>query len=406
MNVAKNNGFIALLCFMLVSFISAAKNHTNTQYGVALMQQDETQTLTHLTMQSDVLAEQREMIILLPESYQQASASKQHYPVIYLLDGRRHMPHAKVAMAFLQQELMVPESIVVAITNNRGTRTRDLSQQKQKFGQFIKDELMTVINNTYRTSGHNTLFGHSMAGYFTIDMLATMPTVFANYVAASPVLQMNNSAVLDKYKDESFAERLTQKRHKSLYFTLTDAVYEGASATQALNDFVAQLTAYTPKNLTWHYDFIPGQQHMTTPYLTLYQGLSFAFSDFQPPIVADVDAYEKMGGLKGIEHYYAQRAQKYQVANDVPESALRRIGFTVFDTGAVQQGIAILKHNSEKHPKSLRALNALGTVYEESKQIEAAIATFAKALVLAQELGSSAQNRFKRQLEQLEKLHQ
>ena len=74
---------------------------------------------------SSILAEDRQLLIHLPEGYED---SETRYPVIYVLDGKGHFRHATTAVTLLESHDMMPQSIIVAIPNNRGTRSRDLGK--------------------------------------------------------------------------------------------------------------------------------------------------------------------------------------------------------------------------------------------------------------------------------------
>lgn len=226
---------------------------------------------THYKLQSSVLKEERSLLIHLPESYK---GSKRKYPVIYVLDGYNHFHHATTASTILQNNEKMPESIIVAIPNNQGTRRRDLGRERNNFKKFIKEEIIPFVEKNYRTSNHKTIFGHSMAGAFVLNYLATEPELFNNYIAASPVIQIFNSELLTKFQ-ELFKSKKTL--NKSLYFTLTGVDAEGQRATDALNQFVSLLKKNAPKTLKWKYNYIENQVHMTTPYLTVYEGFSMVF---------------------------------------------------------------------------------------------------------------------------------
>ena len=356
--------------------------------------EDTLSTSITLDINSKILSENRKVLVHLPEGYKDSNKT---YPVLYVLDGNRHFPHARLSTQILQQQNLVPDMIIVAITNNRGTRTRDLSAEQLTFNQFITDELFPIIQLRFRASEIRTLFGHSMAGYFATNVLAKSPAMFDNYISASPVFQINDRHIVKAFKQLQLPNSLK----RSLYFTLTDAVVEGKAAGDAMAEFVDSLSLSSPKGLNWKYDFIPNQVHMTTPYVTLYEGLTFVFSDFQAPKIASLDDYNKIGGLAGINAHYKQRAIKYGVPPVVPERTIRRIGFTLLDQGHAEDALTLLKTNVADNPNSLRALNALASTYEELNQVNKAIKTYNQALVLAKQQSSPAQQHFQTQLKRL-----
>lgn len=254
----------------------------------------------------------------------------------------------------------MPESIIVAIPNNQGTRGRDLGNARDTFKQYIKDEVIPFVNNNYRTSQNKTIFGHSMAGAFVLNYLATEPSLFDNYIAESPVVQIFNSELLAKFHT-LFQDNKTL--NKSLYFTLTDVSQEGQNATDALNKLVAILEKEAPKTLRWKYDFIENQIHMTTPYLTMYKGFTEVYYDYQSPIYTSYDDYISHGGMQQLEAYYANRAAKYQSENVITENTIRRLTNVLLADNQESLAIELLQQNTVTHSESRRAYNSLARAY-------------------------------------------
>lgn len=210
---------------------SALATQAETKKAVVTKTITDEKIYNSVKIHSTLLDEDRELLIHVPEGYDK---SEKKYPVIYLLDGKRHFSHARLAESILKGESLMPQSIIVAIPNNRGTRTRDLRSDKDKFLNFINKEVMSYVSNNYRVSEIKTLFGHSLAGYFVLNTLVEHPEIFDNYIAASPVIQVGDSELINKYKiltSQSF------KNNKSLYMTITSQNAEGAAATNAMKQF-------------------------------------------------------------------------------------------------------------------------------------------------------------------------
>ena len=77
---------------------------------------------------SNVLKEQRQILIYLPKDYVEKKDSTTHYPVLYVLDGASHF----LSISGLINELAetsrsntLPKMIIVCINNTK--RTRDLT---------------------------------------------------------------------------------------------------------------------------------------------------------------------------------------------------------------------------------------------------------------------------------------
>lgn len=331
---------------------------------------------TRINLYSDTLKEERKLLVKLPEQYE---SSNHHYPILFLLDGNRHFFHSLSSTSTLIDEQRMPETIVVAITNNQGTRTRDLAQQNEQFLTFIEKEVIPLIESKYRTTNIRSLFGHSLAGYFTVNTWLTKPELFEHYIAASPVLQVNDKIVFSRYKAMLENGRTS---NNSLYLSLAAKPAEGARASEAFDEFTNLLNKQAINGLRSLSETMPKQVHMTTPNLTLYQGLTHAFEDFAMPTITHQDILSGDWKLAELKRYYAQRANKYQVSAEIPERAYRNLGFALQDSNHSDRAIAVLKESVSYHPQSPQAFNALAQVYEESSQNELALMTYQKALTL------------------------
>ena len=144
-----------------------------------------------ITLKSDILNEDRQILISKPAGYDQSSMK---YPVMYLLDGNAHFHHTTGIIQFLWSIGNMPQMIVVAIPNTQRTRdltpaTSDTSSRLQNAGgadnflKFIRRELMPHVESNYRTQPYKLLVGHSFGGLFAVNTLLTHPESFDAYVA-------------------------------------------------------------------------------------------------------------------------------------------------------------------------------------------------------------------------------
>lgn len=373
-----------ILAFFFVAVLQAQKTPITITLGDEIKQH------------STVLNEERTLLIHTPKSY---SISNKKYPVIYILDGNGHFNHAINAATLLAENGRMPESIIVGIPNNRGTRGRDLGRARDQFKTYIDKEVIPFIHKNYRAGKHKTLFGHSMAGAFTLNYLAISPNYFDGYIAASPVIQIFNSELLNNFDDLLKRNPILKK---PLYFSLGNATAEGSRATNAMQKFVTLLSQKAPKSFRWKYDFMENQIHMTTPYLTMYKGFTNVFYDYQAPIYLSFKDYTNRGGLQGLKSYYKQRAVKYNVDTLITENTIRQLAQVLISDGQEKLGIEMLQLNTKNYPKSLGALNNLARAYVGLNQISNAKKTYQIAIALANKIGSPNSAYFKNQLAGLE----
>ena len=177
-------------------------------YAGALHAQEPVVVGEILNFRSAVLGEDRQLFIAKPAGY---DAAKDRYPVLYLLDAETHFRYASGIVEFLASADRIPEMIVVGIASgSREQRTCDLTpmstaEMDQRFTpghggaanflSFLTQELMPMIDKSYRTRSYRILVGHSYGGLFASYALAEKPTAFQAYLAIDPSLSWNNGTV-------------------------------------------------------------------------------------------------------------------------------------------------------------------------------------------------------------------
>ncbi|MEP1096384.1 MAG: alpha/beta hydrolase-fold protein [Cyclobacteriaceae bacterium] len=155
---------------------------------------------------------QYELYVKLPEGYSENDTIE--YPVIYYTDAVWHIEILSAATEFLIEDVILVgiswqkdnnEELVNEI-GEHVSRYRDYSIQKSsnpehqaKFqrGQaskhltFIRTDVITYVENNYRTDPNNrSYFGYSMGGKFGAYILLSQPETFKNYILGSPGLNI------------------------------------------------------------------------------------------------------------------------------------------------------------------------------------------------------------------------
>jgi predicted alpha/beta superfamily hydrolase len=71
-------------------------------------------------------------------------------------------------------------------------KTKENDGHADRFYKFLSEELIPIIKNQYHVNERRTLIGHSFGGLFACYCLFKKETLFANYMALSPSLWVNN----------------------------------------------------------------------------------------------------------------------------------------------------------------------------------------------------------------------
>jgi predicted alpha/beta superfamily hydrolase len=135
------------------------------------------------TLHSNVLGEDRTLLIRLPEDY---GKSDKKYPVLHKLDGEQgNFLHALSAANYLFDWKGAPDPIIVGIANTDRGRDMGPARGADNFIRFLKDELIPFIDKSYRTDGFRIVCGQSFSSMFAAYAFLKQPTLFDAYVLSS-----------------------------------------------------------------------------------------------------------------------------------------------------------------------------------------------------------------------------
>jgi len=251
------------------------------------------------TIHSDILDEDRSLLIQFPETYTADANKGRRYPVIYLLDGPAYFEatcgivhHLSAPNAAVQR---IPEHIVVAVVNTKRTRdmtpshvTSGLYSQNSggaaSFRAFFEKELIPQVDFQFRTAKSRILVGHSLAGLFTLDTFVEQPSLFDAYIASDPSLWWDNKLLARKLA----GPKRTQPDSRVKVF-----IAEANSPTASPDDLYAahrggiagfraalgKSTGPTHAN----YEYYEKEDHLSVPLVGIYAGLIAVYDDYKKP---------------------------------------------------------------------------------------------------------------------------
>lgn len=153
-------------------------------------------------------------------------APPEGFPVIYVLDGRWYYEFAKNTVALQSRNYIktgVKPSIVVGICHDENdirtrrfydftapaaqyvfpARTKGKHMDTKEYGgavlffTFLEEIIKPTIARDFSVNGTaQTLYGHSLGGYFAIWCYLYYPTSFTHYIAVSPSVWWNDLELL------------------------------------------------------------------------------------------------------------------------------------------------------------------------------------------------------------------
>jgi predicted alpha/beta superfamily hydrolase len=252
----------------LLSLGTVLSGSPTLQQGAAVPMQGTTDRAVLAKYRSNILGQDRELIVHLPKGYDR---SKQ-YPVLYVLDGSSQDQPLASTLDGLSAQGLVPPTIVVGIPNMSGTnrtfqlvppfmRTDPANQESPKgtgdqFLEFMEKELVPFIAKQYGASGTRLFAGNSRGGLLVMYSLVAKPDLFAGRFCFSTPLWRENNLLVERVS-ASFSGKTTMKSF--LYLSAgeneTDNIKNGNEAMAAV------LKNRAPAGLVWYVERTPGVDH-------------------------------------------------------------------------------------------------------------------------------------------------
>lgn len=247
-----------------------------------------------LLVPSKHLGERRVVNVYLPPGYAGADSpdAARRYPVLYMPDGGlgEDFPHVVGSVDVSIKNAVIRPVIVVGVENT--VRRRDLvgpsavpsdleaapqAGGAERFRAFLRDELIPLIEQRYRTSGERALVGESLAGLFVVETFLVEPELFDGYLAASPSVWWNAFDLVQSASARLGAwagTRTAASRPKALYVATADelAMQEGVAK------LISALEVQAPAGVTWRYEPMPHEHHSTIFPIAALRGVRWLFA--------------------------------------------------------------------------------------------------------------------------------
>jgi predicted alpha/beta superfamily hydrolase len=356
---------------------------------------------TRERLHSKVLNEDRVFDVYVPPSYAESNA---HYPVLYLLDGEAHLEHTEGLTRFLAGTSRAPELIVVSLQNidrpdEHCCRDRDFTPAPDpkfrfdgrparemfptaggadKFLRFLTEELIPHVEARYRTAAFRVLFGHSLSGLFALYAFRERPDVFRGVIVASPSVWWNDgelAATLPK-----FASTLAPLE-RALYFTCAN---EPEDMHGPLRRLAAALGAIPDNRLRSRFTQLLDENHLSTPHLTLYNGLRFVFDGWPLPetLLPSPDTIKVLNVEELLSHY-SRLSTRYGFDVLPPEELLNGVGYLLLDAKRTDAALVLFTRNAALYPQSANAQDSLADGLAQTGRFSEAVAPAERAVAFA-----------------------
>ncbi|MGD9265748.1 MAG: alpha/beta hydrolase-fold protein, partial [Lysobacterales bacterium] len=234
--------------------------------------------------------------------------------------------------------------------------------------------------------GYNVVMGHSAGGVFITYALLEKPELFDAYISVSPYLQFADHHVV---KEAAAKLKPDYDSAKRMYLTVGDE----PDYLVPLDKFNALVREKSGQAVAIEYVRMGAENHASAPYLSLFNGLRWLFSDWPLP----QETFNR--GLAAIDAHYEKISRLYGTGSTAPENQLNLLGYTLMANGDTAKAIEVFTENTRRFPASPNVYDSLGDALKTDGQIELARQSYAKAVELAEAQGHVSTAVFKANLE-------
>lgn len=222
----------------------------------------------HVTIHSEILGQEREIVVRLPRNYD----STAKYPTMYVLDGSSDDKDIANKFEVLSSAGYTPKTIVVGIPNMTAeNRQRNLTPPFMRmdvenatsqlgggdqFLSFMESELFPFIENNYPASQVRLFHGNSRGGLLVMYSLLYRADLFqARFCYSTPFWRQDNILV------SKVSEFLGSKDTLDTFLYMCAGTNETENIRNGLERMKKTFEENAPAGLIWHSDFTPKAVH-------------------------------------------------------------------------------------------------------------------------------------------------
>jgi predicted alpha/beta superfamily hydrolase len=355
-----------------------------------------------VTIHSKIMGEDRTILVSMPPEY---GRGQQRYPVLYMTDGDAHLTHTRGTVDFLARNGLMPQLIIVAVTNT--DRTRDLTPTHANtitddgtvrenptsggaptFLRFFEAELFPYIDSNYRTQPYRLFSGHSYGGLFALNAAFTRPDLFQTVLAVSPSLQWDDDLPLRQ-------ARAFGNPHGTVSMTLFVAMAdeeEGDPTPTRLDRLEQSLREKTIDGFDWSVKRMPDESHGSVVLRAHYWGLRAVFDPWRLPPDPETGLFVE--GVDELQAHYKKLSTRYGFEIVPSEDQINRIGYQFLGRDDFDRAIEIFTFNVRLYPDSANVYDSLGEALESAGRLDDALASYSRAVENAPRIGDDREEIF------------
>ncbi|TDD78093.1 alpha/beta hydrolase-fold protein [Flavobacterium caseinilyticum] len=336
---------------------------------------------TTMSFDSNALGESREITIGLPPSFEKNPNKK--YPLLILLDGEYLFDPFYGALNYGAYWDDLPETIIVAISQNKkNERATDSgfksenglpSETGANFFEFIGSELIPFIEKKYRIAPFSIIAGHDVTAGFLNFFLYKENPIFRGYISMSPEFATD--------METRIPEKLAAIK-QSVYYYQSNGDGDIKKLQEAIKKLDTNIKLLKNPLVNYKFDDFKGASHYSLVLHSIPNALYQIFDSYKP--ISSAEYSEKIAVLQsGYVDYLVNRY------DNLSKNLGINIPIRINDFIAIEA--AILKNKAypeldklaelakKNYPKSMLADYELGLMYEKMGDLKKALKSYQKA---------------------------
>ncbi|MFT6867515.1 MAG: putative alpha/beta superfamily hydrolase [Cyclobacteriaceae bacterium] len=337
---------------------------------------------------SNILNEDREYWVSLPESYSNEESYYKNYPILIVLDGNAYFRPITGMVNYMSSgyngNTRIPEMIVVGIHNVN--RRRDFTPDKtitnrendsgggDSFLSFLEDELIPELDQKYRTDPYRILFGHSLGGLLATHAYMKEKTLFNSFIAVDPSMGTWDAETMDKKLDAV----TDQSFERFIYIATANWDKRNIKNRDRHVRFYEALNSKCEDDFTAKLEYFKNENHGSVPIIAFHNGISAIFEGYGI-------SYRAVKSKEQLIQHFQSLSQRLSWDFNPPEFLVNRIGYAMLrsrNESDKSKALTFFILNTENFPNSFNTYDSLGEAYEASGDKKKAIENYKKALEL------------------------
>jgi len=337
----------------------------------------------NLSLYSEILDETREVLVRLPQGYLDNPDAR--YPVFFVTDADWNFDLVASTLDFHTRWGRIPAFITIGIVNVN--RNRDFVPKEDpgypftgsgdRFLDHLNDELLPIIDASYRTSGRRILFGHSFGGVVTINQMLRDASVFDAHIAVG-----TSTWVAERVLFERTRTRLESNPSLDTFLYLSVGEGDGGATVPDGALYAELLTDLAPEGLEWSHTVFPSENHFTNVPISLHDAIRVLFPFYQQ--AEHMMQSVEQAGPAGVAEWFSDQQGKLGW-RFVPQSMeLGLAAVQLFVSGQQQAATAVFDELELRHPYRPETVAYRAIAYARADQPAAAIETIDRALEIGE----------------------